>query len=182
VDDDSFVGTRRRRRTTWLVLGMALGAVVASIAALLIWGIATRDTTPPLTRADLDGARALWQRRAPAGYDMDLLLGGQRPGPVHVEVRGGEVTHMTRDGVEPRQRRTWDYWSVDGMFDTLDEEFDMAENPERGFAAPPGSQAYLRAQFDPDYGYPQKYRRTLIRHSLPPLEIDWQVQRFSPVE
>ena len=33
------------------------------------------------------------------------MLEGQRPGPVHVEVRDGEVTHMTRDGVEPRQRR-----------------------------------------------------------------------------
>ena len=56
---------RRRRRTVWLVLGMALGSVVALFAALVIWGIATRDSMPLLTRADLDAARAQSARGMP---------------------------------------------------------------------------------------------------------------------
>ena len=46
------------------------------------------------------------------------------------------------------------------MFDTLDEELDMAADPEKGFAAPQGSQVYQHAEFDAEYGYPKKYRRT----------------------
>ena len=55
---------------------------------------------------------------AQASYNIDLKLGGKTPGTVHVEVRNHEVTAMTRDGVTPSQRRTWDYWSVPEQFET----------------------------------------------------------------
>ena len=116
---------------------------------------------PEITRADLEAAEKKWAATKPAGYDMDITILGRQPGLVHIEVRGGAVTKMTRDGVTPAQSRTWEYWTVPEQFETIQQDFDSSETVG-GFGAAPGSQTILKADFDPHYGYPRRYQRFVL--------------------
>jgi hypothetical protein len=136
-----------------------------------------RDSLPSLTRAAYESAARRWEAKGPASYTLDLTLQGRQPSQIHIEVHRGEVTAMTRDGVEPRQRRTWDYWSVPGQFDTIDRELEMAADPQSTFRASAGA-VVQQAEFDPTYGYPRRYRRIVLGNDL---EIEWQVTRFEPL-
>src|SRR4051794_25609342 len=103
---------RRPPYVRWMVVGGLLGVVVAGVVYL-----ASRPRTTQLTEATLKAAMQKWDRHGPKDYNLDLEVTGNRGGKIHVEVRAGEVTRMTRDGFQPTQKRTWDYWSVPGQFD-----------------------------------------------------------------
>jgi hypothetical protein len=128
--------------------------------------------------ADYEAAVERWHRNGPASYDLDLELGGKRPGKIHVEVRNGEVIHMLRDGVEPSQRRTWDYWSVPGQLETIGQELEMATQPAKAFGAAGASEVVIWAEFDPHYGYPLQYDRVVLGADI---EVHWKVTRFTVV-
>ena len=165
----------RRRRP--ILLGIGLGAVVALVVAAALV-IAKRPNEARLTEADYEAAMAGWDEKGPASYDVDVELSGKRPGTIHVEVRDRQVTHMIRDGVEPRQRRTWDVWSVPGMFDTLGQELENARNPAASFNTPAASQMVMWAEFDVKYGYPRRYDRVVLGADF---EVHWRVTRFEPI-
>lgn len=155
-------------------MGGSCGAVVAVVLAVAL----LRDTTPVLTRPAFDAAVARWKEHGPADYDLDVVVQGNQPGRIHVEVRGGAATAMTRDGVTPSQRRTWDYWTVPGQFDMIQIELDNQSDPRGQFAGASGSQLVLWAEFDPRYGYPRRYHRVLLGGQQ---EMRWEVTRFQPI-
>src|SRR5689334_13869565 len=119
----STVGRLRRAPLLW---GM-FGGVIAAIVGSFIYLLATSDRAPRLTREAYEAAVARWDAHGPADYNLDIELTGNRPSLIHVEVRDGHAVRMTRDGVQPRQERTWFYWTVPGQFDTIAEELEMAE-------------------------------------------------------
>jgi hypothetical protein len=173
-------GGQQRPQRRWLssrrfVVGIALGMLlgVGLVIAVLFWD--SRDTAPRLTETDYDAAVKRWEVRGPKSYNLDLELFGNRPGPVHVEVRDGSVTHMTRDGVEPKRKPTWEYWTVPGQLDTIGQELEKAADPVVGFHAPAGSRVVQRARFDLQYGYPVEYQRIILGSEL---ELRWRVTRF----
>lgn len=169
---------RSRLRTSALVGGAAAGLAVG-LAGLLLFVIIERGPTlPQITRDDLAAAEKKWDAAQPPGYDMDVTIGGRQPGVVHIEVRGGTVTKMTRDGVTPSQSRTWEYWTVPEQFETIRQDFDSSETPG-GFGAAPGAQAILKADFDPRYGYPRRYERHVLGTDL---SVEWTVTRFDAVQ
>lgn len=153
--------------------GLALWSLVCAGAAILFW----RNRLPLLTPQDLERARKLWQANGPADYDLELHIRGRQPGVVRLSVRNGRVTHMTRDGVTPRQRRTWSAWTVESQLEMIALELEAAANPAAGFGAPPGARVVQRAAFDPHYGYPRQYQRHVL---YTPLEIEWEVVLFRP--
>lgn len=153
----------------WVVLACLL------VATLLVFLLRARNKLPELTAERLDEAYARWQRARPASYTMDLRLSGTLPGDVHVQVQNGKVIVFERDGHTPRQRRTWDVWSVDGQFDTLYDELDLATDPVAIMQAPQGTQLLLRATFDPRWGYPVRYHRLVLGEAP---EVYWEVTRF----
>ncbi|MBI3839717.1 MAG: hypothetical protein HY288_17485 [Planctomycetia bacterium] len=163
-------GARPRR-----ALAFMLGMVAALGVTAVIFFFAMRSNAPRLTRADYDAAVARWEKNGPADYDLDLELQGNRPGNIHVEVRHGKVVHMIRDGVEPRQQRTWDYWSVPGQLDTIGQDLDLADNPTIPFHVADGSQVVMWAEFDPQLGYPHQYHRVVLGAAF---EVHWTVTRF----
>ncbi len=166
-----------RRRIGPIVLGTLLGllGMVAVLTVVVLW---SREKLPILTQADYDAAGARWDRNKPDDYDLDLELHGNRADQIHVQVRGGEVVQMTRDGVEPRQKRTWDYWSVPGQLDTIGQELEMSKTPAASFGAPGAAQVMMWAEFDAKYGYPRHYRRVVLGADF---EVDWVVTRFEVV-
>lgn len=165
---------RRGLRLRSLMLGAALGLVVA-IVAVVAYLIFTREHNPRLTQADYDAAARRWETHGPASYDLDLELTGNRNATIHVEVRDGEIVHMIRDGVEPRQQRTWYYWSVPGQLDTIGQELEMARDPAASFHNPSASQMVMWAEFDPTLGYPRRYDRVVLGADF---EVHWRVTRF----
>jgi len=169
-------GTSRRFRPAALVLGTMLGAL-AVVAGLLVNAFLNRTRTPLLTRAAYEAAAERWDAHGPDSYTLDLELTGNRPGKIHVEVRDGQPVRMIRDGVQPKQQRTWYYWTVPGQMDMIAEELDMADDPAASFDSPQASQMIIRAEFDPEYGYPRKYDRVVLGTDF---EIHWTLTRFEP--
>jgi hypothetical protein len=137
--------------------------------------IAARQTLPPLTDQGLAAALDQWREQGPVSYAIDLELAGARPGKVHVEVENGVVVDMQRDGRRPSQRRTWDVWSVPGLFEMLEQELQIAADPVAGMGAAPGAEIRCQAEFDPTYGFPTRYRRLVLGDGP---EIAWTVTRF----
>lgn len=163
-------GTRARP----LLLGMSLGLLAALITVVGI-ALVMRRNRPQLTEAVYQAAVERWDKHGPRSYDLDLELSGNRPGKIHIEVRDGEVTHMMRDGIEPKQRRTWDYWSVPGQLETIGQELDMSRDPADSFKSNAVTGMVMWAEFDPRYGYPLVYDRVVLGGDF---EVHWRITRF----
>jgi hypothetical protein len=167
---------RRRRRLGPRLAGLALGALLGLLLPLFfLFYSRSGGQLPPLTRAMLDSARSQWQAQGIADYEMDIRIGGRRSGLVHIEVHDGQATAMTRDGVTPKRRATWDAWTVPSMFDMLETELSGAANPAKAFGAPEGSRVIERAAFDSQTGCPRAYERFVLGTSL---DMSWQVAQF----
>jgi hypothetical protein len=158
-------------------LAVLLGGLCAVALILVVARSLLRDTTPELTAATLATAEQSWTVHGPASYDLDVQISGIRSGEVHLEVRNGKVTSMTRDGRSPAQHRTWDAWTVPNQFEMLQTELDAAADPTHGFGAPQGTQVVQRASFDPRLGYPLVYERFVL--GQPQLDLAWRVTRFA---
>jgi hypothetical protein len=164
-----------RRSARVLVIGLLL-ALVGFVSLLVVLSVFLGQKIPELTDSRLAEAEALWDRAAPASYDIDLEIRGARPGQVQVKVRDSAVSEMTREGRTPPER-TWHTWSVPGLFETLERELEMAQDPVHEMNATSGMEVWLRCDFDPQYGYPHVYHR-LVTGGGP--EVYWRVTRFEP--
>jgi hypothetical protein len=149
-------------------------AVLGLVSVLVVLRVFVAQRIPELTEASLTEAEDRWDRAAVASYEMDIKIGGAQPGQVHIEVRNDEVIAMTRDNRFPPQR-TWDVWSVPGMFETLERELELAQDPVHEMQAAVGTQLRLRCEFDPQLGYPRRYHRYITPGGP---EVFWQVTRF----
>jgi hypothetical protein len=164
-------------RPAALVLGFAAGLALVLVVVLVI-SILRRERVPRLTPEEFEAAAQRWDTNGPASYNLDLELSGTRPGTIHVEVRDGRAVRMTRDGVEPRQERTWYTWTVPGQFDTIAQELEMARDPAGSFDSPKATQVIIWAEFDPRYGYPLRYDRVVLGADF---ETHWRTVRFEPL-
>jgi hypothetical protein len=153
---------------------------MAAALVLLVLAIAwsRRDPLPRLTPEALTAAMGRWESVGPRDYDLELVLTGAQTGNIHIEVRGGEVTSMTRDGHTPVQRRTWDFWSVPNQIAMIAEDLaSAAGDPQRAFGVSDRGQVVLQAEFDPALGYPRRYRRQVLGTNN---SIEWRVTLFTP--
>lgn len=159
-----------------LVKGALLGTLITGGFLLVVGVLVFRQTVPQLSQAEFDVAVQRWKDHGPASYDCEILIFGNRPGDVSVQVRGGQVVKMVRDGEVPKARRAWDAWSVEGMFDTIERELEMAEHPPQTLGG--SSLPTLYARFDSQLGYPQIFRR-----SVPGIqqEMAWEITQFKTV-
>ena len=168
--NDGATSGRLSRRTTLFVLGSIAFALVSLVLALEYFVV---ERIPLLTESELNGAKKRWQEHGPASYDMDIELRGAQPGNVQVNVRNRVVTAETRDGRVPKEH-TWETWTVPGMFNTMETDMEIAEDPEQAIQAAPGTKWQLRSEFDPMLGIPRRYHR--LATSGP--DVYWRVTRF----
>lgn len=150
------------------VLGIGFGL----LATLILAGWRSGERLPAIDMAAMEQASARWDAAAPASYDLHVLLSGPREQQVEIEVRQRNVTSLLLDGVAPRQQRTWDYWSVPGLFDIIEADLTRADK------SPPG-RVRLFGEFDETYGYPGRYRRI---ESSAMSNAEWTVTRFDVIE
>lgn len=155
-----------------------VGMVVALALGLLLGLFFFRAGTPPeLTREELDAARYRWEERGPESYQVTLQMGGALTDRRRIVVAEGVVTAMTisdRPAAEP----SWQYWSVEGMFDFLQAELDNAQDPPPTLGVTDPDQIVLRAEFDPELGYPTRFFRHILGRQR---GTSWEVVEFSPL-
>ena len=156
-----------------IIFGASSLILVLATIAILRFAVARR--LPALTAESLQTAEQRWRTNGPANYNMDVEIEGNRPGIVQVEVRKQVVTKMVRDGQIPSQQRTWEVWSVPGMFETLEREIELAEDPEREMQVKSGTKLWLKSEFDPYYGYPNRFHRAVFGGGP---EVYWHVTHF----
>ena len=138
----------------WNVLKWTgIGVVLIAICAIPY----LTGRTEPMTRERLAAAQRLWRQADISNYDLDFDLTGDQTGRYHVEVRGGDVTSITWNG-RPTDSHAASYYTVDGIFRTMEEDLDLVEDPTNQ-AFPPGSQVWLRMSSQPKLGYPIRYVR-----------------------
>lgn len=157
----------RAQRKLRLLSGALLGGLLGlAIAGVIVVG--TRPATmPELTRARLREAEARWHEAAPRDYLLEVTVSGSQSAVYVVEVQEGEPVQATRNNRPLLQRRTWDAWTVPGLFDVIASDLDAVENNQQ--------RLQLRCQFDPEYGYPAKYERIEFGTGL---HITFEVTRF----
>ena len=136
-------------RTAWKWALAGLAVLVAMSFVLL------PDRTKPVTREGLAAARNRWDQANIASYDMDLETRGAQVGSYHVEVRDHEVRSITRDGT-PATPNALEYWTVEGLFLTIEEELDRAQS-WRGRASDAVTDVWLRMRCHPKLGYPVRF-------------------------
>jgi hypothetical protein len=161
-----------------LMIGLALGVAIGLALVVAVMVLFFRASAPVVTRQTLAEARRRWAEHGPHSYVVDLALRGSQSGAIHVEVRNGVVVDMTREGRRPKQRRTWDYWSVPNQFATIAQDLESAQAPQQAFGVSSPAQVLLRAEFDARYGYPAFYQRTVMGGSS---QVEWRVTRFVPL-
>jgi hypothetical protein len=66
---------------------------------------------------------------------------------------------------------------VPGLFETLERELEMAEDPVHEVGAAAGTRWQLRCDFDPAYGLPRRFHR-YVSGGGP--EVYWRVTSFVP--
>jgi hypothetical protein len=151
----------RLRRLRVLVL-----VVLAGVALSLAVMFALRRSLPPLAASELAAAKARWAEAGPSDYEVEIVVHGAQPAIYVVEVKARRAISATRNGVQLKQPRTWETWTVPGMFGTLECDVQSLEE---------GVQLVVRCQFHPEFGYPARYEsfRADTRH-----QVDWEVTRF----
>jgi hypothetical protein len=115
----------------------------------------------PLDRASLADAERRWHGRNLSDYRLHLSIEGDRidAGDFTVEVRGGAVTSVERNGAPVDTRDA--FYTVGGLFDFLRDELDMSASPDRFWGVPAGTMVRQRAHFHPEDGYPLRYLRSV---------------------
>lgn len=165
----------RRVRASALALGMVIGAAAAVAIGTALLMYTSKGAPPLLTAESYQQALDRWQQHGPANYDLEVDVAGRQSGTIRLEVRGGEPTALTRDGLVPA-RRTWVYWTIPEQFESIQRE--MTADPQTTFGVPDRAQIILRAEFDPDLGYPRRYQREILGRDE---SIRWEIVRFQPV-
>jgi hypothetical protein len=149
-----------------ILIGVVLGLALAVYLIQRIYG----DPTPPLTADALRDAEGRWGAAKIRDYDIEIEVQSRQRETYVVEVRNGKPQQASRNGQPLKQIRTFDTWSVPGMFDTIHSDFDRTDREGQ-----PTPELVLRAEFDPKTGVPLKYKRMEWGQDI---EISWQVTKF----
>ncbi len=106
---------------------------------------------------------------------MKVVVLGTEKHVHEVEVQSGKVVRMRTDGLDAPER-VWAYWSVDGMFNVLEEELANAHSPQRVFGVNDPEDVFEDASFDAITGVPTRYLRQVsgIRRSA----MEWEIRDF----
>lgn len=151
-----------------------MGVGAAAIAgSLLVVRFAGKAPSPPLTERGLSEARARWSAAGAQNYSLTVVVKGREPAVHVVEVRAG-TAHLTTDG-RAQPDRLASYWTVEGMFLTLEEDLANRSAPSAAFGVPDPRDVFLDAVFDPVNGVPKRYLRQVKER---PLTVEWEVRDF----
>lgn len=149
-----------------IAVGILLGLLLSVYLVQRFYG----DPTPPLTAAVLQQAEQTWRAAGIRDYDVEIEVKSRQHETYAVRVRDGVPEQAWRNGQPLKQLRTFDTWSVPGMFDTIHSDFDRTDRQQH-----PAPELVLRANFDQQTGVPMTYKRMQWGEDI---EISWKVTKF----
>jgi hypothetical protein len=166
-----------RRFVVFTLVGIGLGLLVM----LAVMRQVNYDPTPSLSPPQFYAAHEYWKANKIPSYDIEVQVAGPQPATYRVEVRDGEAIAAWRNGQPLRSQRTFGTWSVPGMFSTISRD---VEAIERAAAEHRQRPLILRAAFNAEYGYPERYRRidNGSRKGGDSIAVTWEVVKFLVVE
>lgn len=167
---------RARQGSVRRTLGAFLAFGALAIAALIGLRNWVGPGLPECKPENLLAARERWESAGVRDYDLAITISGRQSGEITVSVRDGRPTAMTRNGVQPKQERSWEPWTVPGMFETIDIDFENAKNPKEKFGNDAAG-VNIRCKFDEQYGYPKQYLHQVLGRQM---DLEWEVKEFRP--
>lgn len=183
---DSPQTTPRRTpsKKTAALLGIGLALLVS---AGVMW-FTRGPRLPPVTREKWQEARQKWEDKRPTSFRITVEVTGPRAATYDVTVRRGRVVEATRDGHRLPKGETW---TPRGMFGTIErdlETLEMLDDPAFADRALP--QIKISGQFDPQWGFPRRYRRLQWgyrqeygkRAANQTIDMTWRVTRFEKLD
>lgn len=113
-----------------------------------------REPTRPLTREGLAEARKRWNAVEISDYELSYEMLGSA---YHVVWRKGRVEDASVNGKAPTSG-DWQAYSVEGIFDTLQQELDNVADAAGAYAGR-DQLVMMRVRFHPTFGYVERYLR-----------------------
>ena len=160
--------------------GALIGVLLVAclVAGFLAVTYVVKHRIPLLTDTEFKAASNRWSETLPDSYTMEIQIGGNQPGVVQAVIQHQNVVSLSRNGKPITQERIWEYWTVPFLLNAIGEDLETQQNPQQKaerFKVSPGTDMTLRAEFDPVFGYPTRYRRTIAGTNQ---EIEWSITRF----
>lgn len=164
--------SRRLRR-----IAISIGCIVlGAVGGLVVFALTSVRRPPPaMSAADFEAAVARWEANRPANYEIGIEVQGRQSGRMHVVVKDHEPVSVRR-GDAPVAEHTWEYWTVEGLFEIIRTDLEGLDQPERAFGTPDVSQLVQQAEFDAELGYPRRYRRAVLTTGD---AIEWEIVSFN---
>lgn len=143
-------------RTTRTNLILMCAAFMIGAGGAVLW---FREPMSPLTREVLAAARQRWRAAGVRGYAVRYRMHGSE---YAIEWRDGIVEEASVNN-RPPTTADLNAYSIDGLFDTLEQELDNLTDPAGPFAGYAGT-VLMRARFNPSFGYVERYLRSSGGH------------------
>lgn len=137
------------------LLLMCAAFIVGACGAIL-W---LREPMAPLTREALAAARQRWRAAGVRGYAIRYRMHGSQ---YAIEWRDGFVEQASVNDHPPTTTDLKAY-SIDGLFDILEQELDNLSDPAGPFAGHAES-VLMRVRFNSELGYVERYLRSSGGH------------------
>lgn len=118
-----------------------------------------REPTAPLTRELLAAARQCWRAAGVRGYEVRYRMHGSE---YRIQCRDGVVERASVDN-RPPTTADLNVYSIEGLFDTLEQELENLTDPAGPFAGQAG-RVLMRVRFNPKFGYVERYLRSSGGH------------------
>ncbi|MCA9263278.1 MAG: hypothetical protein KDA60_05495 [Planctomycetales bacterium] len=146
------------------------------LSIFAFWIVTSRSqAVPALTPARFASAMQLWEEQGLENYEIAIQVEGRQPAIYEVTVENGEPVRALRNGQPLPAGPTRGTWSVPGMFSTIDYDVEAVAKRENDPEAAQTPRLILRAEFNPQWGYPAKYERLEL---MTQNAVRWQVTRF----
>ena len=136
-------------RTNLLLMGAAF--VIGAVGAVLWF----REPMEPLTREALAAARQRWRAAAVRAYEVRYRMHGSE---YVIHGRDGIVEEASVNG-RPPTTTNLNAYSIDGLFDTLEQELENSTDPAGPFAGR-AETVLMRVRFNRELGYVERYLRS----------------------
>jgi hypothetical protein len=130
---------------------MCAGFVIGAIGAVLWF----REPMEPLTREGLAAARQRWRAAAVRAYEVRYRMHGSE---YVIHGRDGIVEEASVNG-RPPTTSNLNVYSIDGLFDTLEQELENSTDPAGPFAGR-AETVLMRVRFNRELGYLERYLRS----------------------
>jgi hypothetical protein len=158
-----------------------LGISAGLLMMLVVMRQANYDPTPSLSPEQFHAAYEHWKAHKIPSYDIEVKVTGPQAATYRVEVRDGEPITARRNGQLLLSQRTFGTWSIPGMFSTISRDVEAIEQAAAEHKQHP---LILRAAFNAEFGYPERYRRIEngSRKGGDSIAVTWDVVEFHVTE